>query len=497
MKRIFPIFLTALVVLLVGCTQKYAYTNIIPKDASMVVSIDFKQLYEKSNIDKSKKGKDLKSYIENVIKDFFSDMDEEEINAILQNPNESGIEFTEKGYLFIGRESNTYGLVFKVSDKKKILQFDTPENQISFKKEQDLYTCTTSDFIIMFDDSALLVLSSEYPSDESLRQYAFSLMKENKEKGTPAELTSLFAKQADIAAYFDLNFIPDRLLASARMGMSGDLLLKDLKFITSVNLEKGKISVLLDNITENPILVDLFEQYGKAFSPMSDKFLEMFPINSLIYVGTHLDGSTFHRLIQENPAISYALTNSEIPIDLNRALSAIRGDLTIGIQSLTDRTFSLYAEVNDTFLQETLNELQTFVSTAQGMASIQKVKDNFYLFQAYPDLKIWFGGYRNIFFLTNNSYCATYFGEAHKLSLKQKQWASNVYGHAISGAIDVSRLLKDVDILPYDQTGTMLRPFEYIQFDAKDWKQLQIDVITENKGKNILEQLIDLVSNFK
>ena len=169
MKRIFPIFLTALVVLLVGCTQKYAYTNIIPKDASMVVSIDFKQLYEKSNIDKSKKGKDLKSYIENVIKDFFSDMDEEEINAILQNPNESGIEFTEKGYLFIGRESNTYGLVFKVSDKKKILQFDTPENQISFKKEQDLYTCTTSDFIIMFDDSALLVLSSEYPSDESLQ----------------------------------------------------------------------------------------------------------------------------------------------------------------------------------------------------------------------------------------------------------------------------------------------------------------------------------------
>ena len=71
MKRLFPIFLTALVVLLVGCTQKYAYTNIIPKDASMVVSIDFKQLYEKSNIDKSKKGKDLKSYIENIIKDFF------------------------------------------------------------------------------------------------------------------------------------------------------------------------------------------------------------------------------------------------------------------------------------------------------------------------------------------------------------------------------------------------------------------------------------------
>ena len=495
MKRIIPVFLIVLITLLASCGQKYSYTDIIPKDASMVISVDFEQLYLKSNIDKTENGKKLKAQLDHILKDFFSNLNEEDVNALIQNPNQSGLDFTEKGYIFVGRESKTYGLVFKVSDKKKILKFDLPENNISFKKEQDFYTCVSDNFIIVFDNTAFLVLSSNYPVDESLLQYAFSLMEENKEKETPIEMKSLFEKENDLSAYIDMNFIPNGALASARMGLSGDLLLKDLKFITSANIEKGKIDLILDNITDNPSLVDLFEKYSKVFSPMSDKFLDMFPSSTLMYGGTHLNGSALHQLLQENPAISYALTNSDFPLDMNRVLSSIQGDLTVGIHSINNKSFSLYAEVTDSFMEESLNELQTFVASAHGMAAVQKVKENLYLFQAYPDMRIWFGSYRNVFFMTNNSYCASNFGEPYKASLKQKQWAKNVHGNAISAAFDVGKLLKDADVSPFNETAMALYPFEYINFYAKEWNQFRFELVTKDKERNILEQAIDLISN--
>lgn len=497
MKRISYILLITLVTILAGCSKKYDYTDVIPRDASMVISVDFNKLYQKSNIDKSGNGKIFKSQLDNLIKDFFSNMDEDDINSILHNPNQTGIDFTNKGYVFIGRESKTYGLLFKVSNKKNILKFDSSKNQISFKKEHGYNVFTSDNFIIIFNDTAFLVLSSNYPTDESLRQYAFSLMEENKEKECPAELKSLFDKQDDLSAYFDMNFIPDGMISSARMGMSGELLLKDLKFITTANFETGKIDVLIDNITEESNLVEIFEKYSKAFSPMGDKFLDMFPSNTLLYVGTRLKGSVLHQLLQENPAISYALTNSDIPLDMNRVLSSIQGDVTIGIHSLENRTFSLYAEVNDSFLDDTLTELQTFVGSAQGMASIQKVSDNLYLFQAFPFMKLWFGGYRNVFFITNSAFCSNFFGEPYKVSLKQKKWSENIQGNIISGAIDINKLLKDADVSPYNQTAIILQPFDYISFFAHDWKQLHLELVSKDKSRNVLEQAIDLISNFK
>ena len=112
-KGIWGFALVAIVLLMASCSSESEYANAIPKDAAMVMSFDFKTMAEKSGIN-GKGGEKVVAKLTDALKSGLEGEAYKTAEKIIQNPSESGLSFTDKGYMFITPHSNAFALLAKV-----------------------------------------------------------------------------------------------------------------------------------------------------------------------------------------------------------------------------------------------------------------------------------------------------------------------------------------------------------------------------------------------
>ena len=92
-KGIWGFALVAIVLLMASCSSESEYANAIPKDASMVMSFDFKTMAEKSGIN-GKGGEKVVAKLTDALKSGLEGEAYKTAEKIIQNPSESGLSFT-------------------------------------------------------------------------------------------------------------------------------------------------------------------------------------------------------------------------------------------------------------------------------------------------------------------------------------------------------------------------------------------------------------------
>ncbi|MGP1436377.1 MAG: DUF4836 family protein [Phocaeicola sp.] len=498
MKQILwkSLMLLLLVFTLTNCSSKSNYTSVIPKNASLVIGFDFRAMYEKSGVKGTKEGEQLIEFFTKLLISQFGN--EKNIKEYIENPEKTGLKLTDKVYVFSSYQSKFFGLVMHVSSVSRLKKLIESENK-QLNKESGIYYQVEDNAVIAFNSNTLLIVSSQYPSDIGLKDQAIMLMKEESKENSSSEIKQVIEKKDDIDLYLDLNCVPDEYLSEVKMGLPADFKPEDVKFFASVIFEKGRVNIKLNNITKSPKIVDIFNQLSKVTSQINGKFMSLFPSNTLLWLGSNIKGKELLDLLEQNPAIKNNIQFSEIPVDLERVISSIQGDVAIGINSFATPSFTIYAEINDdTFLQNTLDELNPFVDMAMGMASLNKIGNNIYVFKAYPSIQVWFGVEENMLFVSNSQFAADHFTQAVAGSLNNNEWRQKVTSNRGFIVLNCAQLISDSmysGLSRDNPINLVLSPFDYIAFNKVDWQNGELNLVLKDKSANLLEQIIKLVAS--
>lgn len=364
MKSIKIWFAACLLLAVTSCQKMPEHAKVIPDDAQVVLRIDFEQLASKSGV-----GNDdaIKQQLGKMLESDLSGGQLETAKSILDDPDESGIDFSEPVFLAYGLESmkSDFAVIFSVGDKDKVIRlFDLLETRSDakvLKTEGDMSYTRLKDVFAAFDSKSLLLLDAKSYVDES--EYVSIAKTRLSESGNSmADIEPFVAmceKDGDFQLLMNGAVILD--MASKESNVSFDGLMpdnvdyKDLYYLSDISFEKGKVSshteVVAAKMTDE--LRAYMEAGAKVWGKLSNQFFKMIP-ESVLTFGMNIDGEALLNIDAMKKLVE-GMDNELLALiknfkgDVMFALSGSPMDLMV---SQTPQLV-MYAEIKDQALVET------------------------------------------------------------------------------------------------------------------------------------------------
>lgn len=508
-KTIWGFALLVVMALLASCSESSEYTNAIPKDAAMVVSLDFKSMAQKSGIN-GKEGESVVTKLTEVLKSGLEGEAYATAEKIVKNPAETGLSLTDKVYLFITPNSNTFAVVAKVLSEGKVksLMQSLKEQQLcsDLKSESGCTWTTVGNGLCVYNNGTFLLVGTLDSDPEGMKGTVLAWMRQDAANSYAS--TSDFAKLRDtkgeINVVANMSVLPREATMQMRMGMPADLKLEDIKCLLTTTFEKGKIVVDFESLIENKELIALYERQTQTSTPLKGTYMEYFPANTLLWASGNFNGEAVYNLLCENPTIKQSLDNPMLPIDLKTIFSAIHGDIAIGFSSLVTNDLLVYADVTNKEFLKAFEELRPLLALSGGQMKLNSTGTDQYEFRMYNQ-SIWFGVKDKMFYLSNNEQMADEAGRRYGVSLQNTTWTSEVTKNRSFMAFNTVELLNELNAAPYlsrmlGQEAVVIMknvfgPCEYIDVMAPDWKNGQMNIVMKDKDTNVLQLIVRALEN--
>lgn len=101
--------------MLASCSGGNTYTNALPKDAAMVISLDVNGMVRKCALDEQ-----TRKSVEQMLKTNLKGRADALIDKIMEDPEESGLRLTDRVFFFATPQTEMGGALIRVSDKDKL-----------------------------------------------------------------------------------------------------------------------------------------------------------------------------------------------------------------------------------------------------------------------------------------------------------------------------------------------------------------------------------------
>lgn len=364
MKSIKMWFSACLLLVVTSCQKMSEHAKVIPDDAQVVMRIDFEQLASKSGV-----GNDdaIKQQLGKMLESDLSGGQLATAKSILDDPKESGIDFSEPVFLAYGLESmkSDFAVVFPVGDKDKVIRlFDLLETQSDakvLKTEGDMSYTRLKDVFAAFDGKSLLLLDAKSYVDES-EYVTIAKTRLSGNENSMADIEPFVAmceKEGDFQLLMNGAVILDAASKESNVSFDGlmpdNVDFKDLYYLSDISFEKGKVSgrteVIAAKMTDE--LRAYMESGAKVWGKLSDQFFKMIP-ESLLTFGMNIDGEALLNIDAMKKLVE-GMDNELLALiknfkgDVMFALSGSPMDLMV---SQTPQLV-MYAEIKDQALVET------------------------------------------------------------------------------------------------------------------------------------------------
>lgn len=87
-------------------------------------------------------------------------------------------------------------------------------------------------------------------------------------------------QKGDIVLLSSLDLLPGEYVTPLTMGVSATLDLKNIKALSTISFEKGKIVMDVQDITTDKVMTSLVEKQLQATNPVKGTYLDTFPANT-------------------------------------------------------------------------------------------------------------------------------------------------------------------------------------------------------------------------
>lgn len=502
-KTVWGLILLAVVWLAASCSSSSDYVDVLPKDASVVASLDLQSIAEKGGIN-DKEGEKIVAQLTEAWKSGLEGEAYQVAERLMKQPSESGLSFTDKAYLFVTLHANASAVAMKVDSERKVKKLlevlEAEQLCTGLKTEYGSTWTQLGDVLCAFNSSVFLLVKNHRGQAIDLKETMLALMRQDKENSFAGTNDFVRMEQAegDIVSVMNLSVIPNELTMQIRMGMPAYFKLEDMKFLSAVTFEPGRIAVSVESLTTHPEMIALFDKQSKLFSSIKGKYMECFPAQTALWTAGCIDGKGVYEQLCENPTIRQALENPILPVDMQRIFSSLQGDFSLGYSSLLSNDWLLYADVTNRDFLQTFEELRPLLALTGGQMKLIDTGTDQYEFRMYGQ-SLWLGVKDDFFYLSNNERLADEAGRRYGVSLQHAPWASEVTQNRFYLGINVAQLQQDIQTRPrlaYTLGGNpmlmnlMLGACDYLTVSMSDWRKAQLNVVMKEKETNVLKQIL-------
>lgn len=353
--------------------------ELIPESATAVVSFDLKSLMEKANMDKVKQM--------DFYKDAVADAAREggEVAAkVLENPENSGINLSEKAYFFAdlqGKEEGILGLVFKVSDAQKMEDLIL-EGEGEIEEIKGISYLTGADqFTIAWKGDRGFMGTLLNRNQGDLKTAVLAIFDNKSNISSNSEATKALGESGDINYYFTtdaLTKVFNSELAMAEVFVGANYL-NDNHLWGSTSFENGEIkSLSYANLSK-----DLNSDLKLIFADGSETdFSRYIPKENLIMSMTgKLNVPGINQLLKDknlNGLLNVQLNS--VGLSADDIAKAIDGDMVLAVNKLDDNKEPsvLFAiKIGD---RKKLNEI---LGKGEALGVLEKQGDDIYNFGGF------------------------------------------------------------------------------------------------------------------
>lgn len=503
-KKVNRLFLlTVLAVFVSACSTKQSeYTQVIPADATAVVAIDFYAMGNKAGLNDTE-NKELKNKMFDAVKSGLSAATSQQMEKILNNPSESGIDFEHPVYVFVTPSLDFPAMVAKVSDTKKLrttLDVMATEQISEAIADADGYSYANigDGAILAYNNSTLIITSL----NRSTHEASIAPLFKNEGESSIAQNANFKKMQqlkGDFRYYASMEALPREIISQVKLARP-TLDPKDFMMLGNLNFDKGKISAQVEYVTDNEEVKALMKKQEKISGKIKNGFLNEFPLSPLMFFSMNLNGEEFYNLLAENEEVRQYLSLEDAE-QIKGILASFKGDVSAALLdvTMTDMpAFVAYADADNANALNTLYKHKDDLGLGRGQSIVELAPDQ-YQFKS-REMNVYFGFKNKRLYATNSEKVYKTIGESVKESLKEARYASNIKGKNGYVVIDAEAILN----LPLVKMAMSFggeeaamymdaaSRFSYLEVYGIDSRVGEFNLYLTDKNTNALKQFVDL-----
>lgn len=330
--------LIAVVLLLLSSCSNKDYLKAIPEDAAMVMSVNFRALYEKSD------------FAESSIKEKLDDMADSKISdalgKYLKDPMAMGLDITQPVYMFMGEKE--VGFVAKVDDDDDLEEFISAlykEDIVKDKpKEKNDVMCGKMDgsLYYAFNSDAFLLVA---PISGTMSPSALAKMlkgdhktfvdtdgyKKMEEQDDKDVLLYMNGKHLSNYLYDNMNKREKQEFEQA-MSVS-PIKMEDIDMLASLNFTDGSAVLSAKTWGANDKAQKKLDDYNKEMRTIQGTYIKSAPKDLLAWACVGMNGSWYMDILTKNDMVRKTLNElkNETGMDLEAFVRTLDGDMAAAV----------------------------------------------------------------------------------------------------------------------------------------------------------------------
>jgi hypothetical protein len=484
--------------MMVSCKDKCSsipYTNVIPADASIVVSFDLKATWDKAGLN-GKENEEVKNKLAGVLKEGISRESFDLLEKIVENPAESGIDIEAPCYAFTQKTDDVWGMAVKVGNENKLkvlLGVMVSEGIVTPVEKRNGYSYVrfeNSCTVCAFNENVVLVTHSSnnhYTGTGSLM-----LQKEENSISVSPVFRNMLTQKGEIKLMITLKeLFPDAFFTSDEW--------KEVAVLSNLSFENGKISLQVESYIKSEKL----QTWLETCKSQELSFIEKFPVSTLVYLSLHLDGEKLVDFIREQEEMYdsfLSFADVEILKTYEEFIRFIDGDLSVGLLDVSiHSSFAAYAKVKDSRLA--LQAFYNVMDSSGGEEIITSTGNDTYVYKLNGQ-SIYFGVKNKQLYVTNDKKTAENITQKmNGKSLKDAEFAGNMKETSSYMVVNVENLfnLPIVKFLAsgrgggvYSASMDVASGISYLEITGKGSKG-EINLCFKDKETNALKQIANIL----
>lgn len=501
--------LAVLIVFLAACSKQSEYTNAIPADASVVISMNLKSLIGKAGLD-SKENEAAKQKLLDALKGGMNAAAYQQLEKIIKTPSASGLDPEAPIYIFTSPQFLNSAFVTKVSNEDDLnasLDMMVKEQICQPITEADGFNFTTvSGNLFAFNSSTAILIPVQGTTQiEEAKNAANSLMKQTADNSiAKSEAFRKILKQSnDINLFVSMAAIPAPFNQQIRLGLPAEVKPEDITVLGGLNFEKGRIALTTESYTENDAVKAILKKQMEAVGKANNSFVKYFPASTLAFFNIGVKGEELYNLMSENEEFRNTVSIAKAA-EVKELFSSFNGDISAGLINVTMNsvpTFLAYAEVKNSNALEALYKNKQALGLKNGQDILELSKDE-YVFKT-RGMNIFFGVKDKQMYATNDELLYKEIGKAAEKSIKEAPYASDMKGKSVFMALNAEAMLElpVVKMLvgfggeEFKTYFSLASKVSYLSISSEG-EMSEIDLCLKDKDVNALKQIVDFARQF-
>ncbi len=314
------------VFVLSSCAKSSKNSKFIPADAA-VVSLDIKQMFEKSNLGDNEEAK--KKMLEMIEGNAKNQDTKDLIKKIVEDPAKAGVDLREPIYIFTikGEKNAVIGTILDKDDFAQLINTAAKEGGEEGCKEKDgIMYLQVDKNVIAFDDATFFA-SESYSLDEIIAKF-----KSDDTKDTMAESED-FAKLVDVKGFakalIPMGAIEDQIDAASKKMLPEGAELKDLSLLLGLSSDKGEAKFYFECIAKSDAWKNSIKESSDICGKISGDYLKYLPKGAFMMY-TNINGKKAFDFFDKKGFYAQAGVEGQKDM-IKKILEAIDGDFAIGV----------------------------------------------------------------------------------------------------------------------------------------------------------------------